>query len=158
MTDSALIYHACRNKRRQLFQDQSPVLSGADILNNPRNNYYGTCRSSNYPRRIQLSPKHQSGEFRCPWEVKLYNSIIFVVHVCKQWPMKRHVSRWKTAPISTLVSTFWWSIILGVLDLILSRVISREVWQILHLHYIVYAEWPFLACLRGWSPPLQSLY
>ena len=39
-------------------QDQSSVLD-ADILNNPRNNYYG--RSSNY--HIELSPKHQTGEF-----------------------------------------------------------------------------------------------
>ena len=67
-------------------KDQSSVL-GADILNNPRNNYYG--RSSNYPQRIQLSPKHQSGEFQCSWEVKLCNSIILVVHVCKQWPIRR---------------------------------------------------------------------
>ena len=29
--------------------------------------------------------------------------IILVVHVCKQWPMKRHISRWKTAPTNTLV-------------------------------------------------------
>ena len=40
----------------QPIQDQLSVL-GADILNNPRNNYYG--RSSNYSQRIQLSPKHQ---------------------------------------------------------------------------------------------------
>ena len=68
-------------KERQPIQDQSSVL-GAGILNNPRNNYYGW--SSKYPQRIQLSPKHQSGEFRCPAEVKLFNSIILVVHVCKQ--------------------------------------------------------------------------
>ena len=50
-----------KTKGKQPIQDQSSVL-GADILNNPRNYYYG--RSSNYPQRIQLSPKHQSGEFR----------------------------------------------------------------------------------------------
>ena len=51
-------------------QDHSSVL-GADILNNPRNNYYG--RSSNYPQRIQLSMKAPVlGEFRCSWEVKNY--------------------------------------------------------------------------------------
>ena len=44
-------------KGRQPIQDQSSLL-GADILNNPRNNYYG--RSSNYPQRIKLSSKHQS--------------------------------------------------------------------------------------------------
>ena len=64
-------------KGMQPIQDQSSVL-GADILNNPRNNYYG--RRSNYPQGIQLSPKHQSGEFRCSWEVKLCNSIILVGH------------------------------------------------------------------------------
>ena len=32
---------------------------GADILNNPRNNYYG--RSSNYSQRIQLSQKTPVG-------------------------------------------------------------------------------------------------
>ena len=37
------------------FQDKLSVL-GAGILNNPRNNYY--VRSSSYPQRIQLSPKH----------------------------------------------------------------------------------------------------
>ena len=63
-------------------------------------------RSSNYPQRIQLSSKHQSVEFRCSWEVKLCNSIILVVHVCKQWPIERHVSRWKTAQTNTPVSTF----------------------------------------------------
>ena len=89
----------------QPIQDQSSVL-GADILNNPRNNYtYG--RSSNYPQRIQLSPKHQLGELQCSWEVKLCNSIILVVHVCKQWPIKRQVSCWKTAPTNTPVSPFW---------------------------------------------------
>ena len=78
------IDEACCNilpKGRQPIQDQSSVL-GADILNKPRNNYYG--RSSNYPQRIQLSPNHPSGEFRCSWEVKLCNSVILVVHVCKQ--------------------------------------------------------------------------
>ena len=29
---------------------------------------------------------------------------------------------------------------------ILPPVISKVVWQILHLHYIVYVDWPFLAC------------
>ena len=77
-------------KGRQPIQDQSSVL-GADSLNNPRNIYYG--RSSNYPQRIQLSPKHQLGEFWWFWKIKLCNSIILVVHVCKQWPMKRQVSR-----------------------------------------------------------------
>ena len=57
------------NKERQPIQDQSPVLC-ADILNNPRNNCYG--KSSNYPQRIQLSPKHELGEFRCFSEVRLY--------------------------------------------------------------------------------------
>ena len=75
---------------RQPIQDQMSVL-GADILNNPQNNYYG--RWSNYPQHNQLSPKHQSGKFRCSWEIKLCNSIILIVQVCKQWPMKRHVSR-----------------------------------------------------------------
>ena len=50
-------------------------------------------KSSNYPQHIQLSPKHQSGEFWCSWEVKLYNSIILVVHVCKQGPIKRHAKK-----------------------------------------------------------------
>ena len=59
----------CWNQGRQSIQDQSSVL-GADILNNPRN-YFG--RSSNYPQRIQFSPKHQSGEFRCSWDVNLCN-------------------------------------------------------------------------------------
>ena len=80
------------------------------FLNNPRNNCYG--KRSNFPQRIQLRPKHQLGEFRCFCEVELCKSIILVVHICKQWLMKRHVSRWKTAPINTPVSTFWWSIIL----------------------------------------------
>ena len=71
---------------RQPIQDQSPVLG---ILNNPRNDYYG--RRSSYPQRIPLSPKHQSGEFWCSWEVKLCNSIIQVVHICKKWTMKQHV-------------------------------------------------------------------
>ena len=75
--------------RQPCIQDQ-PSVMGADILNNPQNNYYG--RSSNYPERIQLSPMHQLGEFRCSFEFKLCSSIL-VVHVCKQWPMKRHVSR-----------------------------------------------------------------
>ena len=93
-------------------------------------------RAGRYPQRILLNPKHQSGDFRCSWTVKLCNSIILVVHVCKQWPLKRHVCRWKTAPTNTPVSTFRWSIILGALGLISSLpVISGEVWQILHLHY-----------------------
>ena len=75
----------------QPIQDQSSVL-GADILKDTRNNYYG--RSSKYPQHIQLSPKHQSSEFRCSCEVTLCKSVILVVnvHVCKQWPVKRHVS------------------------------------------------------------------
>ena len=60
---------------------RSVVHAGADILNNPRNNFYG--RGSKYPQRIQLAPKHQSGEFQCSWEIKLCNSINLVVHVCK---------------------------------------------------------------------------
>ena len=62
-------------KGRQPIQDQSSVL-GTGILNNPRSNLNG--RSSNYPNYpqfIQLSPKHQSGEFRHSWEVKLCNII-----------------------------------------------------------------------------------
>ena len=34
---------------------------GADVLNNPRNNYHG--RSSNYSQRVQLNPKHQRASF-----------------------------------------------------------------------------------------------
>ena len=64
---------------------------GADICNNPRNNYYGRSQLST---PYSIEPKAlQSGEFQCSWEVKLCKSIILVVHVCKQWPMKRHVSR-----------------------------------------------------------------
>ena len=78
---------------------------------------------------IELGPKHQSGEFRCSWEVKLRNSINLVVHVSKQWPVKRHISRWKAAPTNTPNSAFWWSImgiwLLGALKPILPTHIRR---------------------------------
>ena len=86
--EAVLIGGVC--KGRQLIHDQKLTVLGADILTDPRNNYYG--RSSN-KQRIQLSPKQQSFEFRCSREVESCNSINLVVHVCKQWPMKRHVSR-----------------------------------------------------------------
>ena len=78
---------------------------------------------------------------------ELCNSIILVVHVCKQWPMKRHVSPWKTAQTNTPVSVFWkasWDLA----NLIFQPVISDEVWQYL-TYIILYAEWPLLVCRRG---------
>ena len=64
--------------------------------------------------------------------------------------MKSHVSRWKTVPTNTPV---WLRLLVkhhGDLATKSARsyfppIISDEVWEIFHLHYFVYAEWPFLA-------------